>query len=223
MDLRQSLWRNMFFKGHNGYTLLEIMLALALFGVLSGGVFGIVQSTLESITTVKALSRSQAEADGLDVVLREICAQLPITAAVYVEKKGDSSQSMEIQFLRAPGALQWGQRWKDPQEVTVSLAARPQTEGGWELSARKFIPTSGKDLKQDLLPWFPLAQGFSEIVWSFQDPLSGEWKDQWQNPLTRPLALGLSLKRPGDIAPRRTIFYIPQVQSNSVPHFLGPP
>lgn len=205
----------------DAYTLLEVMLVLALFSVLCGGVFGIVQSTAQSIMIVKEISRTQAETDALLGVLRQACARLPVTAVVRSEKTAGYAAGHELRFQRAPGTLQWGERWQDPMEVTVLLAARRQTDGRWELAARKFDPTSTDRSHGDLMPWLPLARGFQEVAWSFQDPSSGEWKDEWKDALRRPVALALWLRRPTEAQGTRTIFAIPQVQTNALPHFGG--
>ncbi len=205
-----------------GYTLLEVMLVLTLFSVLCGGIFGIVQSTMESIMVVRGLIRTQGETDALLDVLRQACSRLPVTAVVRAEKRPESSSSREVQFQQAPGTLQWGERWQDPMAVTVVLAARKQEDGRWVLAARKFNPMANDRAHAELMPWLPLAGGFSEMEWSFQDPGSGEWKDEWKDPIRRPLAVALWLRRPTEAAGSRTVFYIPQVQTNALPHFGSP-
>ena len=175
------------------FTLFEVILALAILGILTGAVYSITFSALE---TSKATLAEQASGRRLEAFLRvtrDAFLGLPREGKVQLRfsRSASGAPVPEVIFEEAVGvfgipSLGGG---------SLILAARPQADGTRTMSMLR-IPKGVQGIELDRLTskgaWIPLLPRVERVKWSFF--ADGQWRDEWQPESGRPLAARLQME-----------------------------
>lgn len=198
------------------FTLIEIMLALAIFAVLAGAVFMSVQAVSNASAM---LGVEQMRARKIDAFLswcrrgfRSVSSRSEMT--LRTRETGSAGLAVELILRRAPGAFPLGEA--DAAGGDLILAAIPDGRGTAVFSIARFPGTwSLEDTEKQLKPedWFPLLEGIRTLQWGFWDNTSAEFVDMLPegSPLPELVRLRMSLEtgeeieavfRPPKLTPR---------------------
>jgi hypothetical protein len=195
-----------------GYLLLEVILGLAILGIIVTLVFRIIQTSVRITTDVQYLQSEQEHADGLYELLRKHFDSLPRTAQFRTRR---ARNALELVFVGAPFHFSWTPN--GPQFGSTVIAAQRGSDGFYTLEvvqepedASASYAVSGDPA---IARWAPIVGNLRECSWRFFDPRTQEWKNDWKDPGARPTLFECTFEASGQVGPTRAVFRWP-VASN---------
>ena len=163
-----------------GFTLLEIMLAVAILGMMSLAIFRFVQSNMIALYLSSNTAAADAQYAGLrDLLTAEWQRLSPINSKMLGEPfKMSDRERDEIRWSSraGPGLLT---RYA-PGEFTVVLRLQPENEKGNQLDLgflRKGQRDSDVGEARDT--WVPLIKNVNSLQISYFDPRANDWLPRW--------------------------------------------
>ena len=204
------------FTSRNGFTLLEIIVAMTVFSIIAVSVFGVIDATMVSSGELQAAQRINNETAGFIELCRKTFATLPAAAVIRSDpEEGNAPNGQEIVFTNAPSIFQWGESAMNYGSTT--LGVRAQDDGNFSLSISRsdFAPPDddapGATPDTTLEPddqgryWLPLIPNLQWVHWNFYDPAISDWTDTWTRG-ARPHLVELQFLLPDDTIPVRAVF-----------------
>lgn len=203
-----------------GFTLLEMLVALSAFVMLMGGIFAIAQGTMELGNDLSASQeRSQIRQNFIEF-LRRSFRSLPGEAEVRlsVKQKG-GSYVPTMNFVNGGSSFTPGLSLPPDTSVDVYAEERP---GGY---LRVMIRVLDKKQTQALRSnqnvsytrdqiTLPLLDNVSRFEWRFFDHSTNRWENNWKQG-RRPLLAEMNL-RLDDGFETRVVFWLPPLVPNAV-------
>lgn len=198
-----------------GFSLLEIMMALAVFVIIASGVFAIAQGTMElSADMTTAQERSMIRQNFIEF-LRSSFRRIPPEAEMVLEVTSDGGAYVPtISIYNGGDAMSPGAAISP--EGSVELFAR-QIPGGFlriglrmldgeqtnarRLSGARRAARSGQEMV------LPLIEKAGRFEWKFLDGATGRWENAWKGP-GRPV-MAECLFALDDGVETRSVFWIP--------------
>ncbi len=195
------------------FTLLEVLLSVAIFLLLAGGIFAAVSATTQ-VSTEVALMRIESERfDALQGFLRKLFSNLPPAARLELRARdaGASGAVVELLISQAPAFAVFTRGGK--RDEGLALAAIPDKRGALALSLSNIDVQSLQNRDQELQAafWITLMPDIRQIRWRFAATQTTGLQETWVPNDGRPgLAdLEISLR---DGTSRHWQFFIPAVQ-----------
>ncbi len=177
-----------------GFTLLEIMLAVAILAMMSLAIYRFVQSNLTALRASSDANAADACYNGLRDLLTAQWQSLPsghgaMTGAPF---KLNDRQRDQIQWIcgAGPGLLT---RYA-PGEFTVSLRLQPEDKKSDRLDLG-FLRRPQGDSGIGHETWVPLIKNVSSLQIRYFDPQLNSWIDQWTNALRLPRLVKVTVGR----------------------------
>jgi prepilin-type N-terminal cleavage/methylation domain-containing protein len=184
-----------------GFTLLEIMLAVGILGMMSIAIYRFVESNLVAVRVSAEESTTDASYDGLANLLTEQLQDLPAGQGVLAGEpfKLNDQQRDEMTWVcsSGPGLLT---RYATG-DFLVTLRLRPMNKGDlMELGfARK--PKDDTNPSNENETWVPLISNVESMQIRYFDPRLNAWAKQWTDTSVLPHLVQLSIKRTGRSVP----------------------
>ena len=209
------------------FTLLEVVIAMTVFSVISGAVFGVVQASMQSAAELESTQRENRRTTALFELCRRTFATLPPKATFRAKWLEDADPAVqEIEFRNAPLIFSWGGTTLNYGSTTLGI--RPQEDGKFSvaISRSDFVPPEepgiGAEIPSDssnaaLEPdeqgryWLVLMPDLEWAQWRFYDPRISDWADMWQQGV-RTRLIELEFLLPGDTVPMRAVFPVAAAQ-----------
>ena len=189
-----------------GFTLLEIMLAVAILGMMATAIFSFVQSNLTALQFSSVTAANDAQYDGLrDLLTNEWQSLSPLRARMLGEPfKLNDRERDEIRWNceAGPGLLT---RYA-PGEFTVVLRLQPDNEKGDQLDIgllRKPLDDSDTDEEEET--WVPLIRNVTSLEITYFDPNANTWLPRWAGGTRLPPLVKISVGRPDAADPWEAI------------------
>jgi prepilin-type N-terminal cleavage/methylation domain-containing protein len=160
-----------------GFTLLEIMLAVTILGMMSLAIFRFVQSNMIALQLSAATAADDAQYDGLrDLLTVQWQSLSPLRANMIGEpfKLGDRERDQIKWSCGAGPALLTRYAAGD---FNVTLRLQPENEKGDRLDlgfSRK--PQNGSDADET---WVPLIKNVTSLEINYFDPGANNWLPRW--------------------------------------------
>jgi prepilin-type N-terminal cleavage/methylation domain-containing protein len=180
-----------------GFTLLEIMLAVAILGLMAVAIFRFVQSNMTALQFSSLTAANDAQYDGLrDLLTTEWQSVSPIRARMMGEPlKLNERERDEIRWNSGagPGLLT---RYASG-EFTVVLRLQPDTEKGDQLDlglSRESQDDS--DNAEEDETWVPLIKNVTSLEIAYFDPNANTWLPRWAGGTRMPSLVKISVGRP---------------------------
>jgi len=184
-------------KGERGFTLLEVVLAAAIMGLLTMAVFRFVQTNIAVVQISAKESADEARYTGLLGLLTTQWQSLPtgvgaLTGDTY---KFSDRQRDEITWVcgAGPGLLT---RYA-AGEFTARMRLRPLKEGGDKLQLGIYRkPREDAEGSNEGETWVPLLDDVNGIRIHYFDARLNAWVERWTDTGTLPKLIELVLERP---------------------------
>lgn len=184
---------------YRGFTLLEIMLAVAILGMMAMAIFRFVQSTMSALQFSSATAANDAQYDGLrDLLTTEWQSLSPLRAKMMGEPfKLSDRERDEIRWNSAagPGLLT---RYA-PGEFTVVLRLQPDGDQLDIGLLRK--PLDDSDTTEGHETWVPLIRNVTNLEITYFDPNANTWLPRWPGGNRLPSLVKINVGRPGGGGP----------------------
>jgi prepilin-type N-terminal cleavage/methylation domain-containing protein len=179
-----------------GFTLLEIMLAVGILGMMAVAIFRFVQSNMAAIQFSSETAAADAQYDGLrDFLTSEWQSLNPIRARMMGEPfKLNDRERDEISWNR--GAGQGLLTRYAPGQFTVVLRLQPANDKSERLDLgvlRK--PQEDSDVEEAHETWVPLIKNVASLEISYFDPNANTWLPRWPGGNRLPSLVKINLGR----------------------------
>lgn len=206
------------FSARGGFTLLEVMLAVAIIGFTTVGIFRFVQSTVRAVAVSVEDTEEQLRVDRLVALVQEEFYSLPARGQTNIQGEsiklnGADFDSIEWRSRGGPGLMTTAVSGeyrvklriqpveKNSNKYEIGYWRRPallETDGG--------LVAGGSDKDAT---WVPLLQRVSAMRIRYWDSRLGQLLDSWRDPTARPAFVILSITREGDDVPYEAVLRIP--------------
>jgi prepilin-type N-terminal cleavage/methylation domain-containing protein len=205
-------------RRYRGFTLLEIMMAVAILGMMAIAIFRFVQTNLTALRFSSETAAAEAQYDGLrDLLTTQWQSLSPFRAKMIGEPfKINDRERDEIRWNcgAGPGLLT---RYA-PGEFTVVLRLQPANDNSDRLDLgilRK--PQDDADVAEGHETWVPLINNVTSLEITYYDPNQpNTWLPRWPGGNRMPSLVKVSVGRPDAADPweaviplRRTPYLFP--------------
>lgn len=183
-------------RWYPGFTLLEIMLAVAILGMMSMAIFRFVQSNMTALQFSAATAANDAQYDGLrDLLTTEWQSLNPMRAKIMGEPfKLNDRERDEIRWNSGsgPGLLT---RYA-PGEFTAVLRLQPGSKKD-ELDLGLLRQAQDEsDTGEGHESWVPLIKNVTSLEITYFDPNANTWLPRWAGGIRLPSLVKISVGRP---------------------------
>ncbi|MDF1814845.1 MAG: prepilin-type N-terminal cleavage/methylation domain-containing protein [Verrucomicrobiales bacterium] len=203
-----------------GFSLLEMIMVLALVGLLASAIFGITIGTFQLSSEIReAQSRSEAK-DRLIEILESNLLSLPAGAQIELTTtQTDGSYTNLLALGKCPLAFQ--RSGEDRGTVDGVVIQTGKGRGGFirvtlhHLESEQWQAFERNDLsvfeEDDSII---LAERLKQFRWQFFDPTTRRWVGEWKIKSRRPVLAELSYAHEGERDASKHIFWIPPRSPN---------
>lgn len=196
-----------------GFTLFEIMLAVAIFILLAGGIYATVNAAVRATATLTEENVQAQRLNAFVSLLRGTFHNLPATAQFSGGVRSEGGDGFaEIVLRDAPGVFAWGMG--GPSAGLAVLSARPRLGGGRDIGLL-LLPGNLEEMELRLAleqgAWLRLLPDLRSVQWRFFDEQQQEWVEEWSGG-RRPTLVELNLQLLGEEIPRKFVFWVPPLE-----------
>jgi prepilin-type N-terminal cleavage/methylation domain-containing protein len=181
--------------GDHGFTLLEIMLAVAILGMMAIAIFRFVQTNLIAVRFSAETAAADAQYDGLrDLLTTQWQSLSPLRAKMVGEPfKLNDRERDEIKWncSAGPGLLT---RYA-AGEFTSVLRLQPGNDNRLDLGILR-KPQDDSDVEKKNETWVPLIKNVGSLEISYFDPNANDWLPRWPAGNRLPSLVKVSVGRP---------------------------
>ncbi len=193
-------------KSRTGFTLLEIMLAVAILSIMALAIYRFVQSNLVALRVSSEIATTDAAYDGLRDLLTEQWQNLPSGAGALsgdAVKVNDLSRDQITWTCGAgPGLLT---RYAG-NDYIVSMSLRPEPKNPDRLdlgfNRRPANDQAATDVHES---WIPLLQNVEGLEIRYFDPRLNVWQERWTDNVALPRLVRLTVARKDSSIPWEAI------------------
>ena len=200
-------------RATRGFTLFEMVVVIAIFVLLAGGIYATVNAAVRATATLTEENLQIQRLNAFVSLLRRTFHNLPANARFAGGVRAEGGDGFpEITLRDAPGVFAWGMG--GPSAGTALLTARPRLGGGRELSLMLLPGSLGEMERRDALErgaWLRLLPDLREVKWRYYSAEQQEWLEEWLEG-ERPPLVELNLQLLGEEVPRQFIFWLPPVK-----------
>ncbi len=201
--------------------MIEMLVTLAVFILLTACVFGIVSSVLQSAASLRDNQQRRDQSAALDLFVRTKLRQMTGSSVFFSYRNDDGGgphsgiifdfvgHAEAFDAVAQPDGL-YTLRYVDLPTGALTTAISPAVMLGNEV-ANNDPPVA----------WQSLVRDIRSIDWKFQDANGSPWVAEWNNNGTRPALVQMSLQLAGEVRPSVSVFWIPPLV-NIVPTTVAP-
>jgi len=179
-----------------GFTLIEMIVGLALFSIIASGIFAIVGRTIDLATGITENENREMAHYAFYEMCRDTFAALPGEAKLdlKVAKSGKNYQSF-LAFVNSPKTLSWGVGNRAIDDPAAVLQTRSVRGGAMELvtytmpnaALRNKVPPSPKNA-------LVLLENVRSMQWRIFDEDTEKWVVSWSPEKRRPRQIELRME-----------------------------
>ena len=213
IDLRQSYQKEslpdkeVYKQAIRGFTLLEVMLSIAILAMVAGAVYGIMVASIYSGEQIKLELDRQSEAAALVELLRTNFVNLPSATFVALKIREEAGRHLsELSLENAPCAFTWEKQLFHPGITTLGL--KIASNGQMQFGIRRKLKESAQRAHEPE-NWLPLTNNLVECYWEIYDPRAKRWLRSWDNLFTAPSLIRFFCKWQEDDVPIEATFAFP--------------
>ena len=200
-------------KNARAFTLFEMVVVIAIFVLLAGGIYATVNAAVRATATLSEENLQIQRLNAFVSLLRRTFHNLPANAVFSGGVRSQDGEGFaEIVLRDAPGVFAWG--LGGPSSGTALLSARPRLGGGREISLMLLPGSLGEMERREALQdgkWLRLLPDLREVQWRFYDEAQQDYVDEWPEGVRPPL-IELNLTLLGEEVPRKFVFWLPPVK-----------
>jgi prepilin-type N-terminal cleavage/methylation domain-containing protein len=198
----------------SGFTLLEMMIALAVFMLLASAVFGLMMGILQGASTLQVNQNRRDQVEALNAFLKKKLSEMPAGSTLSSYQRGDGQ-----------GLVQNGIIFGN-NNLATAIDANAQDNGYYALRLATFMTGAAQDQPQDArqvllqavttndptLVWTPLMGDIKTLDWKFLDFNATLWVELWSGS-AKPNLVEFSMQPAGDLQPTTMDFWLPKIEA----------
>jgi len=214
-------------KKRRAFTLIEVILAVAILALLGGAVASILQGSVASATALTEVSNRQSQIQCFIQLLNSTFRNLGSETLFIAQKNPIVDQSnLFLMFNNSHQLFLWHRdQSKFPAKV---LTAWPSEKGVLSIGIleynRYFKLTTTTESSFSATGWvhkIELLGDIKSLSWRFWNQATKKWSDDWRNPTQRPNGVELTLLLAESKVPSIHFFWIPPIQIQNL-NFQNP-
>jgi len=201
-------------RANVGFTLLEMMITLAIFVLLAAAVFGLMTGVLQSTSTLQDDQNRRDEVAALNAFLKKKLGEMPVASTLDSYQRGDGEGLVQNGIIFGTANL------------ATAVDAQVQANGYYALRLATFATGAGSGQVQDArqvlqqavtsndptLTWTALMGDIKTLDWKFLDFNATLWVDLWGTS-NKPNLVEFSMQPAGDLQPTTMDFWLPKIDS----------
>lgn len=203
-------------RSRRAFTLVEMVITLCVFVLLSAAIFGIITGVLQSASSLQENQNRTDQTVALQAFLKKKLSGLPGQATLFSYRRGDGEGLDQNGIIFGSGSL------------LTAIDAKIQPNGLYLLRLTTFSAdakdgdpitlftqlVTGND---GALPWVSLIHDVQRVDWKFLATNSTQWVDLWSNAASKPNLIELSIQSAGDLRPTVMDFWVPPIFASLLP------
>lgn len=205
------------------FTLLEVVLAMALIGLILGGVYGVANGTMQLGKSMSEARVAETRITNFVNQWRDYLETMPpgiqLTAGAEKVARGSSGN---LFILGGHMPFVWDRRLKLADAVEFGLVRNPGAKD-LDLVVRHLKkPLQARSPDQlDTLAELPILEGLKQMQWQFYEPVEKKWFTSWDpaKRLQPPLFMKLRFSFTADPREHEYTFWI----ANNLSQVTAPP
>lgn len=177
------------------FTLFEVLIAIAIFVLLAGGIFSSVRAAFIASAQVVDNQLDGERFTAFQQFLRKMFVSLPPDARVELRQRemAGLGDVVELRVWPAPEFLRFG---RDPGDG-AAISAQPDGRGGFRMMLGFFRAKDNADEREEWLrrtQWLTLLPGIEQLRWRFAPTRNPVFEEKWTEQSGRPGLVELTLK-----------------------------
>jgi prepilin-type N-terminal cleavage/methylation domain-containing protein len=192
-----------------GFTLLEVMVGVAIVGLLVTGVYRFVASQLKAMELVRDEEAKTAAVEGFLRYFRQCLADLPVRTNDTLKGYNHlvrGAPADEIQLVCQPGHTLLTTAAEDGDYVvTITLQPSRENSVGQDLGIRRRMAAD----REENYTWLPLVAGVAALQFQYFQPQLGTWVERWEDSASRPTLVRVKFWWRTDEMPVEVIVPVP--------------
>jgi prepilin-type N-terminal cleavage/methylation domain-containing protein len=211
----------------NGFTLLEMMITLAIFVLLAAAVFGLMTGVFQSTSTLEDNQNRRDQIEALTAFMKNKLTEMPASSTLnsYIRGDGEGLLQNGVIFGTATTASAIDAKVQANGYYLLRLCTLASvTSNGQPEDARQVLQQA-VTTDDPTLTWTPLIEDIKTLDWKFLDFNVTEWVDLWSSG-SKPNLVEFSMQPAGELQPTTMDFWIPKLTVMSVsaaPKTVTPP
>jgi prepilin-type N-terminal cleavage/methylation domain-containing protein len=201
-----------------GFTLLEVVVAVAILGMTSIGIFRFVQSNMRAIAASVEDTEQQLAVERLVALVQDELFNLPprTQSSVIGESlklSGNDFDSMEWRSRGGSGLMTTAASGEFRVKLRIQPVEKNSSQyeiGFWRrpvlLDTAGGLVAGGSDRDAT---WVPLLQNVVALRIRYWDQRLGQLLDSWRDPAARPAFIIMSITKEGEESPYEAVLRIP--------------
>lgn len=207
-----------FFRLRRGFTLLEVILAMAVLGLIIGGMVSISAVVIRLVASMNEAQMEMIEKDQFERLLRENISHIEadssirlIGPATRLQMAGDAGQVLVLSQANGIFPVAGLAVATD----SVAIETRRDRAGLFSVNILYYAEdywsalNDGGGVDEDLLTVVPFRRGLARFDWAAYDPAQDEWFAEWEEGGRRPHFLELIYQFAGEDEETRMVFWLP--------------
>jgi prepilin-type N-terminal cleavage/methylation domain-containing protein len=178
------------------FTLLEIMLAVAILGLMAMAIYRFVQANIVALRLSSEATVADARYDALrEILMNQLQGLPPGSGALLGDtlKLNDRARD-EIKWVCGPGPGLLTRYAAGDYTVTMRLQPESKKNDRFELGfLRK--PKGDQEITNAAESWIPLLQDVQSLQIRYFDPRLNVWLDKWNDTVTLPRLVKVTVGR----------------------------
>lgn len=205
-------------RAHSGFTLLEVLLAVAIMGLTTLGIFRFVQSTIRSVSFSVDDTEEQIAVNRLAALVQEQLYSLPARGQTNISGEslrinGADFDSMEWRSRGGAGLMTTAATG----EYRVKLRIQPVEKNSAKYEIGFWRQPALIETAEGLVPggsekdatWVPLLQNVAALRLRYWDQRLNQLLDSWRDAAAKPSFVIMSITLEGEDAPYESVLRIP--------------
>ncbi len=204
-----------------GFTLLEIVLGMAILGLIVSGIYSVAVGTVKLSNAVSESQNEEIRLHNFLRLLRRNFERFPGNAGITMMEVNGNPPESDVVFYNYPLAFYWPSVPAGSSRVV--LMSKRSSRGTLDVGLLYLDEEADEDYRASMggisqMPglWLNLLSDVSVFKWTFFDETlgdTGEWVEIWEDPQKRPGIVRLELLFYGQGLDERveSIFWIPSM------------
>ncbi len=196
-----------------GFSLIEVLIATAIFFLLAGGIFSVVSATNRVTGEIVEAQLEAKRFDAFQRFLRTFFTNLPPNASIELRVRNWRSLGSSVELLVDPAPPILPTSDGADESMAVALTGAPDGAGMICMSIARYSSAEGaeeRDAQLDAAEWTPLLPDIRRIRWRFAAVNDLNMSETWEPNVGRPGLVELTMERSNGVTDVLA-FWIPPV------------
>ena len=205
-----------------GFSLLEVLLAISIIGIVISLIFATVQSTIKLSASIVSLQNNARHLSLTEDYLSQLFIKLPSNSQIFLSPENNGEQILRIVH---PGtSFPSAGREHLAKELTLSITSKANDSYQLQLLATNWIEEQASELPEHSYST-NITSEMALLYFTAYDPRQQAWVEEWDPALNKPSMIKCTFREQGDHSDydQEMIFLISTQKESNTPQAQTPP